>query len=137
MLTGDDLKFGDVKGTIIDTLGSHFVPNDVRRHHLISISYTSLSPFHRLLTRNRSGIRYFLAKHRVVRRDVTPTSQRCSGNRYAGLPPRAPPKNWRSASRMSQAITEAGAIWIVTSSQAANTGPTLASASAASLRYLR
>jgi hypothetical protein len=63
-------------------------------------------------------------------------SQFCSGNRYAGLLARTPPKNWRSASRMSHAITDCGVIWIVTSSHAANTGPTLASARAASLRYL-
>lgn len=65
------------------------------------------------------------------------TIHRRSGSRYAGFLSRAPPKNWQSAWRISQAITETGVIWIVTSSHAANTGPTLASASAASLRYLR
>jgi hypothetical protein len=38
---------GDVKGTITDALRYHFVvPNDVRRYHLISISYISLPPCH-------------------------------------------------------------------------------------------
>jgi len=37
---------GDVKGTITDTVRYHFVPNDVRRHRLISISYISLLPCH-------------------------------------------------------------------------------------------
>jgi hypothetical protein len=65
------------------------------------------------------------------------TVQRRSGKRYAGFLSRALSKNWRSAWRISQVITEAGVIWIVTSSHAANTGPTLTSASAASLRYFR
>jgi hypothetical protein len=39
-------KFGDVKGTIRDDLRYHFVPNDVRRHRLISVSYISLLPCH-------------------------------------------------------------------------------------------
>jgi hypothetical protein len=37
---------GDVKGTIPDAVRYHFVPNDVRRHRLISISYISLLPCH-------------------------------------------------------------------------------------------
>src|SRR5258706_13671133 len=37
---------GDVKGTITDAVPCHFVPNDVRRHRLISISYISLLPCH-------------------------------------------------------------------------------------------
>src|SRR5579883_3388220 len=39
--------------------------------------------------------------------------------------------------RMSQVMTDSGAIRMVMSSQAANTAPTLGSASAAPLRYLR
>jgi hypothetical protein len=42
----EGLKSGDVKGTITDALPYHFVPNDVRRHRLISISYISLLPCH-------------------------------------------------------------------------------------------
>ena len=41
------LNSGDVKGTITDAVRYHFVPNDVRRHRLISISYMSLLPCHR------------------------------------------------------------------------------------------
>src|SRR6266849_6269355 len=37
---------GDVKGTIRNVLQHHFVPTDVRRHRLISISYISLLPCH-------------------------------------------------------------------------------------------
>src|ERR1700693_2655179 len=39
-------NFGDVKGTITGAVRYHFVPNDVRRHRLISISYMSLLPRH-------------------------------------------------------------------------------------------
>jgi hypothetical protein len=34
------------KGTITDAFRHHFVPSDVRRHRLISISYISLLPCH-------------------------------------------------------------------------------------------
>jgi hypothetical protein len=37
---------GDVKGTIPDSVRHHFVPNDVRRHRVISTSYISLLPCH-------------------------------------------------------------------------------------------
>ena len=37
---------GDIKGTITNAVRCHFVPNDVRRHRLISISYISLLPCH-------------------------------------------------------------------------------------------
>ena len=37
---------GDVKGTIADAVRYRFVPNDVRRHRLISISYITLLPCH-------------------------------------------------------------------------------------------
>ena len=37
---------GDVKGTITDAVRYHFVPNDVRRHRLISTSYIPLLPCH-------------------------------------------------------------------------------------------
>jgi hypothetical protein len=37
---------GDVKGTITAAVRYHCVPNDVRRHRLISISYISLLPCH-------------------------------------------------------------------------------------------
>ena len=67
---------------------------------------------------------------------AAPSVQRSRGNRYVGLLSNALPKTCLSASRISQAITEIGVIWIVTSSHAANTGPTRGSASAASLRYL-
>jgi len=40
------LNSGDVKGTITDAVRYLFVPNDVRRHRLISISYMSLLPCH-------------------------------------------------------------------------------------------
>jgi hypothetical protein len=40
------LNSGDVKGTITDAVRYHFVPNDVRRRRLISISYMSLLPCH-------------------------------------------------------------------------------------------
>jgi hypothetical protein len=63
--------------------------------------------------------------------------QRSSGSKYLGLLSNTPPKNWRSACRISQAITDPGMIWIVTSSHAAKTGPTLGSTRAAGLRYLR
>ena len=49
--------------------------------------------------------------------------QRCNGNKYAGLLSIVPPKNCRSAWRISQAMTEAGLIRTVTSSHAAKTGP--------------
>ncbi len=37
---------GYVKGTITNVVRYHFVPTDVRRHRLISISYMSLLPCH-------------------------------------------------------------------------------------------
>ena len=37
---------GDVKGMITAAVRCHFVPNDVRRHRLISGSYISLLPCH-------------------------------------------------------------------------------------------
>ncbi len=40
------LNSGDVKGTITDAVPYHIVPNEVRRHRLISISYMSLLPCH-------------------------------------------------------------------------------------------
>ena len=40
------VKSGDVKGTLRNDLRYHFAPNDVRRHRLISISYTTLLPCH-------------------------------------------------------------------------------------------
>src|SRR4030095_16013388 len=52
------LNSGDVKGTITNALRYHFVPNDVRRHRLISISYVSLLPSHgraRWYGRERAG----------------------------------------------------------------------------------
>jgi hypothetical protein len=67
---------------------------------------------------------------------AAPSVQRSRGNRYVGLLSNALPKTCLSASRISQAMTEVGVIWIVTSSHDANTGPTRGSASAASLRYL-
>jgi len=42
----DQFNSGDVKGTIPEAVRYRFVPNDVRRHRLISISYVSLSPCH-------------------------------------------------------------------------------------------
>ncbi len=39
-------KSGDVKGTIRSDMWLRFVPNDVRRHRLISSSYISLLPCH-------------------------------------------------------------------------------------------
>jgi hypothetical protein len=45
-LGSDREDSGDVKGTIPNAVRYHFVPNDVRRHRLISVSYTSLLPCH-------------------------------------------------------------------------------------------
>jgi hypothetical protein len=41
--SGDDKG---IRGTITDAVSYHFAPKDVRRHHLISISYISLLPCH-------------------------------------------------------------------------------------------
>jgi hypothetical protein len=51
---------GYVKGTITSVVRCHFVPNDVRRHRSISISYMSLLPCHRLRAQNLSGVRCLL-----------------------------------------------------------------------------
>ena len=50
---------GDVKGTITDAVRYRFVSNDIRRHRVISISYTSLLPCHRLPAQTKSAVRYF------------------------------------------------------------------------------
>src|ERR1700678_67695 len=104
---------------------------------------TDLIHCHKLLstsviTRSFGATFYFKAPFGLLESSLTiRTVQRRSGKRYAGFLSRALSKNWRSDWRISQVITESGVIWIVTSSHAANTGPTLTSASAASLRYFR
>ena len=50
---------GDVKGTITDAVRYRFVSNDIRRHRVISISYTSLLPCHRLPAQTKSAVRCF------------------------------------------------------------------------------
>jgi hypothetical protein len=41
------LVLGYVKGAITDAVRRHFIPNDVRRHRLISVNCISLLPYHR------------------------------------------------------------------------------------------
>src|SRR5437899_1674429 len=56
-----NFKSGYVKGTIRSDERLLVVSNEVRRHRLISISYISLLPCHRLPDQNQSGVRRFRA----------------------------------------------------------------------------
>jgi hypothetical protein len=80
---------GDVKGTITNALRYHFVPNDVRRHRLISISYIIVALSRqgqkvrqgtRGCRREPEGISQSLICGGVVQRVRTPVTQEAAGS---------------------------------------------------------